>query len=145
MALDELILYSAKRAEDPTPPVQTVEQPRADPEVEATPTAPTLESPSARQPEEGSTAASGGLGENEQVALTTDGSAIVSKATARIVGSLGVEAGVASDAPESGTMKPVAPPEASQGMVGPIVRPQSAPVVPRTTVEEDKVEEIERA
>ena len=35
--------------------------------------------------------------------------------------------------------------EASQGMVGAAVRPRSPPVVPRAMVEEDEVEEIERA
>ena len=113
--------------------------------------APILESPSARQSKEGSTAASGRLGKNEQVALTTDGSAAVLEATAGAAGSLGSEAGVASDAPESWAVKPVAaedqtaPPKVSSGMVGPAIQPRSPPMVPRATAEEDEVEEIERA
>ncbi|XP_066360930.1 uncharacterized protein [Miscanthus floridulus] len=39
----------------------------------------------------------------------------------------------------------IVPPVAMPGMVGAAVRPQSPPVVPRATVEEDEVEEIERA
>ena len=38
-----------------------------------------------------------------------DGSAAMPEATAGIAGSLGIEAGVAGDAPESGEVKPVAP------------------------------------
>ena len=37
------------------------------------------------------------------------------------------------------------PPEVLPGMFGPAVRPQSPPTVPQTMVEEDEVEEIERA
>ena len=73
------------------------------------------------------------------------------EATVGTTGSLGAEAGVACDAPESWLVKPVAPegqtslPEASQGMVGAAIWPRSPPVVPRATMEEDEVEEIERA
>ena len=101
--------------------------------MEATPTAPILESLSARQLEEESTAATGGLGEGERVALTMDGLAAVPEATARAAGSSGAEAGVSSDAPESGVAKLVAPkeqtapPKVAQGMVGPTVRPRSPP------------------
>ena len=84
--------------------------------------------------------------------LAEDGSATISKATAGSVGPSGAEVGVADDAPESGSMEPVAPkeltapPEASQGMVGPAVRPQSPSVVPPAAAEkEDVVEEIVRA
>ena len=78
-----------------------MEQPKAAPGAEeATPAAPALESPSARQPEEGSTAASGGLGENEQVAVTTDGSAAVPEATTGITGSSGGETIVTGMTPE---------------------------------------------
>ena len=65
--------------------------------------------------------------------------------------SLRAETGVAGDVPESGVAKPVAaedqtaPPEALSGMVRPAVRPRSPPTVPRPTVEEDEVEEIECA
>ena len=96
--------------EDLTPPVQTVEQPRADPGVEATPAAPVPESLSARQLEE-STATAGGLGNDERVALTMDGSAAVPEATVGTVGSLGGEARVDGDASESGAAKMVAPEE----------------------------------
>ena len=67
--------------------------------------------------------------DGERLALAEDGSATISKATAGNVGPSGAEVGVADDAPESGSMEPVAPkeltapPEASQGMVGPAVRP----------------------
>ena len=80
-----------------------------------------------------------------------DGSAAVLEAMAGTTGSLGAEARVADDAPESGAVKLVAPEgqtallEASQGMVGPAVRPWSPQVVPRAMAEEDEVEEIERA
>ena len=37
------------------------------------------------------------------------------------------------------------PPAAMLGVVGAAVRPQSPPVVPRATAEEDEVVEIERA
>ena len=113
--------------------------------------APVPESTRARQPEEESTAAAGGLGGSEQLAPAADKSATIPKATARTVRSSGAEVGVAGDTPESRAAKPVAaeeqtaPPEASPGMVGPAVRPWSPPMVPRATTEEDEVEEIERA
>ena len=87
--------------------------------MEATPTAPVPESLSARQPEEESTAAADGRGDDERVALTMDGSAVVPEATAGTAESSGVEAGVVGDALESRATKPVvlgeqaAPPEAS--------------------------------
>ena len=77
--------------------------------------------------------------------------ATIPKAMAGTIRSLGAKARVAGDTPESRAAKPVAaeeqtaPPEASPGMVGPAVRPQSPPILPRATVEEDEVEEIERA
>ena len=77
--------------------------------VEATSAAPVLESPRARQPEEESTAAAGNLGDDERAVLTTDGAVAVPEATAGTTGSLGAEAGVASDAPESRAVKPVVP------------------------------------
>ena len=77
---------------------------------------------------------------------------MIAEATTGTVGPSGAEARVAGDAPESGSTEPVAPeeptvpPKASQGMVGPAVRPQSPPVVPPATAEEeDMVEEIVRA
>ena len=83
--------------------------------------------------------------------MTTDGSAAMPEAMAETAESLRAETGVAGDVPESRTVRPVAPkeqtvpPKASQGMVLPAVQPQSPPLVPRATAEEDKVEEIERA
>jgi len=80
-----------------------------------------------------------------------DGSSTVPKATAGTTGSSRAEARVASNALESRAMKPVVPegqtmpPKASQGMVRVVVWPWSPLVVPRATVEEDEVEEIERA
>jgi len=76
--------------------------------MEATSAAPVPESPRARQPEE-STAAAGELGDDERVVLTTDGSAVVPEATVGTADSLGAEAGVADDAPESRVVKPVVP------------------------------------
>jgi len=102
-------------------------------------------------PAEESTAATVGLGGGEQLAPAADESAMIPKATARTIGSLVAEARVASDALESRATKLVvveeqtAPPKASPGMVRPVVRPRSPPIVPRATVEEDEVEEIERA
>ena len=61
-----------------------------------------------------------------------------------------MNAGDAGAALESGAAKPVAPekqtvpPEASQSVGGPTVRPRNPPVVAPAVVEEDKVEEIER-
>ena len=109
------------------------------------------ESPRARQSKEESTTTAGELGDDDRAALTTDGSTVVPKAMAGTAGSLGAKAGVASDALEIGAVKPMVPkgktavPEASHGMVRPAVRPRSPSVVPRATVEEDEVEEIEHA
>ena len=83
------------------------------------------------------------------LAPTADGSAMMPRATVETAGSLAANAGYAGATPESGVAKPVgpekqlAPPEASQGVVGPAVQPRSHPVVPPATVEEDEVEEIE--
>ena len=54
-----------------------------------------LESLRARQPEEESPTAAGDLGDNERAALATDGSVAAP------------EAGVVSNAPKSGAVKPV--------------------------------------
>lgn len=97
--------------------------------VEATPAAPILESLRAWQPEEESTAATGELGDDERATLTPDGSVAVPESTTGTARSLGAEAGVVGDVPESRAVKPVAPkgqtmlPEASQGMVRPTVWP----------------------
>ena len=81
----------------------------------------------ARQPVEESATAAGGLADDERSASAEDGSVIIREATAGTVGPSGAEAGATSDAPEYGSTEPVAceeltaPPEASQGMVGPTV------------------------
>ena len=74
------------------------------------------------------------------------------EATLGSAGPLGAETGVASEATESGSARPrvpeelTVPPEASQVMLGPTIRPQSPPTVtPTTAEEEDNVEEVIRA
>ena len=116
------------------------------------PADPVSGSPGARQPAEESTTAAGGLVDSKRSVSVEDGLARIPKATAGTIGASGAEAGVASDAPEFGSTEPVAPeelmapPEASQGMVGPAVEPQSPSVVPPAAAEEeDVVEEIVRA
>ena len=81
-----------------------------------------------------------------------DRSATMLETTGGTAGPSGAETEVASDAPGFGSTKPLVPeeltvpPEATQGMVGPTVRPQSHPVVPPVAAEEeDVVEEIVRA
>ena len=118
--------------------------------VETTPTTPVPESSSAQQPEERSAAAAGGPGDGKPLAQTTGASATATEATTETVDTLGAEAAAAVDAPEAREATPmtveeqIVPPVATPGMVGAAVRPQSPPV-PRSTVEEDEVEEIERA
>ena len=116
------------------------------------PLAPMSGSPGARQPAKESTTAVGGLKDGERSASARDGSVTIPEATAITAMPSVAEAGATSEAPESGSAKPVvpeeltAPPEASQGMVGPAVRPQCPPAVsPAATEEEDEVEEIVRA
>ena len=110
---------------------------------------PILESPGGRWPAEESTAAVGGLSDGEQLAPTADGSATVPGATTETTGSLAANAGDIGATPECGAAKPVvpeeqlAPPEASQSVVVPVVRPWSPLVVPPAAAEEDEVEEIE--
>ena len=78
-------------------------------------------------------------------------SATATKATTEKVDTL--EAGTAAvvDAPEAKDATPStaeeqpSPPAAMPGVVGAAVRPQSPPVVPQATVEEDEVVEIEHA
>ena len=125
--------------EDSKSPAQTDEQPRADPEAEVTPAAPMSGSPSARQPVEKSTTAVGGAGDGEGPASAEAGSATMPKATSGSARPLGAETGVASEATESGSMRPgvpeelAVPPEGSQVMLG-----------PTAMEEEDEVEEIIR-
>ena len=119
--------------------------------VETTSIAPVPKSPSARQPEERSAAAAGGPDDGEPLAQTTGASVTATEATTETIGTLGVEAAAAVDALEAREATPtmaeeqIVPPVAMPGMVTAVVRPQSPLVVPRATVSEDKVEEIERA
>ena len=131
---------------------QTDEQPWADLRMEVTLVPPMSESPGARQPAEKSTTVVGGLADEEISASAEDGSAIIGEAMTGTVRPSGAETGATSHAPEYEPTEAVAPkeltapPEASQGMVGPAVRPQSPLVVPQAVVEEeDVVEEIIRA
>ena len=108
-------------------------------------------SPGAQQPVKKSTTATGGPGDGERSASVEDGSATILEAMVGTAGPSGGEAGVASEAIESGSVRPVAPeelmapPKASQDMLGPTVRPQSPLAVSPTAVEEeDEVEEIVR-
>ena len=84
------------------------------------------------------------------MSLMANESTIAPSATAGTVRSLGVEAVVTSVAPKSRAENLAVPkeqtalPEASEGMVGPAIRPPSPQVVPPAAVEEDEVEEIER-
>ena len=88
-----------------------------------------FESPGAQQLVDESIIAAGGLADGERPASAKKGSTTIPKATVTTVGPTGAEAGVASDAPESDPTEPTAPeeltapPETSQGMVGPAVRP----------------------
>ena len=97
--------------------------------VGATPDAPILESPSAQQPEERSTAFVGGLGSGEPLAQTTDASATTPEVTAGTVGPSGAEATVAGDAPKPKEANPMTtkeqmlPPKALPGMVRPAIHP----------------------
>ena len=85
------------------------------------------ESPGAREPAEKSTTAAGGLVDEEGLTSVEDGSVTIRKAAAGTVGPSGAETGAVSHAPEYEPTEPVAPeeltapPEASQGMVGPVV------------------------
>ena len=85
------------------------------------------------------------------MAHTTGALATATEAAIENVNTLEVEATADVDAPEAKEATPMmaeeqlAPPAATSGVVGAAVRPQSPPVVPRAMVEEDEVEEIERA
>ena len=80
-------------------------------------------SPGAQQPAEESTTAAGGLRDGDWSASVGDGSATILEATAVTAGPSGAKVGVASEAPEFGSAKAMAPeeltvpPESSQGMV----------------------------
>ena len=111
---------------------------------------PILESPGDRQHAGEPVAAVGGLGGGEQLSSMVNESATAPSATAGAAGSSRVEAVVTSIALESRAENPTvskeqtALPEASEGMVGPAIRPPSSQVVPPAAAEEDEVEEIER-
>ena len=85
------------------------------------------------------------------MAHTKAASATTTEATTEKVDTL--EAGTVAivDAPEAKDATPSmaeeqpSPPAVMPGVVGAAVRPQSPPVVPQATAEEDKVMEIERA
>lgn len=95
------------------------------------PAAPILESPGAQRPAEESTAATGGLGSGERLALTADESATVPGVTAGATGSSEADVGVADATPKPRAEKPVEPeeqaalPETSEGVVGHAMRPPS--------------------
>ena len=111
------------------------------------PTAPIRESPSARQTEDGLAAAASGPGDGESLAHTIGASAT----TTENVDTLEAETAADVDVPAAKETTPsmveeqLAPPAAMPGVVGATVRPQSPPMVPQATAEEDEVVEIERA
>ena len=94
---------------------------------------PIQESPSARWSTEESAAATGELGGGEQLVSTVDESATVPGAMAKAAGSSAANAGDVDAAPESRAARPVTPeeqmvpPEASQSVVRPAVRPRNPP------------------
>ena len=97
--------------EDPKSPAQTDEQPRANPKAEVTPATPMLGSPSARQPAEKSTTAVSGARDGEGPASAEAGPVTLPEATSSSVEPLGAETGVASEATESGSVRPGVPEE----------------------------------
>ena len=114
-------------------------------------TAPVRESPSARRTEDGPAIAASIPGDGELLAHTTSASATMTDAMTEEVGTLESETAAVVDAPEAKEATPtmaeeqLAPTTATSGVVGAAVRPQSPPVVPQATAEEDEVVEIERA
>ena len=93
----------------------------------------------------------GGSGDGEGPASAEAGSATMPEAMMGSAGPLGAETRVASEATESGSVRPgvpeelTVPPEVSQVMLGPTVQPHSPPAVtPTASEEEDEVEEIIR-
>ena len=110
-----------------------------------------LGSPSAQGLAKQTTTTAGGAGDSEGPASVEAGLATMPEATSGSAGPLGAETGVASEATESGSARPgvpeelTVPPEGSQVMLEPTIRPQSPPTVtPTTAEEEDEVEEIVR-
>ena len=104
-----------------------MEQPKVFPEAEEVVVDPIPESPGAWRFAEESAAATGELGGGEQLAPMVDESATVPGAPAEAAGSSTANAGDVDATPESGTARPItpeeqmAPPEASQSVVGPAV------------------------
>ena len=96
---------------------------------------PILESLSARQHTGEPIAAPGGLGGSERLSMTANELAAAPSAP-----STTAEFGAENLAVPR---EPTALPDASEGMVGPAIRPPSPQMVPLATVEEDEVEEIE--
>ena len=108
-------------------------------------------SPSARRLAEQTTTAAGGARDSEGPASAEAGSTMMPKATSGSARPSGAETVVASEATESGSVRPgvpeelTVPPEVSQVMLGPTVQPHSPPAVtPTASEEEDEVEEIIR-
>ena len=114
-------------------------------------TAPVQESLSARRTEDGPTAAPSRPGDGESLAHTTGPSATATEATTERVDTLEVETAAVVDAPEAKDVTPstaeeqTSSPAGMPGVVGAAIRPQSPPVVPQATAEEDEVVEIECA
>ena len=112
---------------DPTPPVQTEQQLDADPGMGEMPVDPILESPGARQHAGEPIAAVSRLGGGEQLSSMANELAIAPSVMVGTTGSSGVEVVVTNITPESraenlATPKDqTAPPEASEGMVGPAI------------------------
>ena len=96
---------------DPTPPVQTDEQPKAGLGVDGMPVDPILEFLGARQHAGEPIATVGGLGDGEQLSSTANESARAPSATVGTTESSGVEAVVTSIVPESGAENLAVPKE----------------------------------
>ena len=85
------------------------------------------------------------------MAHTTGASATATEATTKKVDTLEAETAAVVDAPEAMDATPptaeeqTSSPAGVPGVVGAAGRPQSPPVVPQATAEEDEVVEIERA
>ena len=111
---------------------------------------PILDSPGARQHVGEPINAVGGLGGGEQLSSTANESTTASSVMAGTTGSSGVEVVVTGIMSESRAenlavlKEQTTLPEASEGMVGPTIRPPSPQAVPLAAAKDDKVEEIER-
>ena len=138
-----------RRTEELNLSIQTNEQPRAGPSVEAMPTDPIPESLGSRWPAEESTTTASGLGSGERLVPRADGSVVMPRAMTEAAGALEANAGIVDAASESRAEKPTvleeptALPKASKGVVEHGVQPPSPLVVLPATEEDDEVEEIE--